>query len=228
VHKLITPYNYAKLKREDGKQRFYVTPTGDRLPSVTTILDKTSDKTHLFEWQRRIGKDKAAEITKNAASRGTVMHKSLEKYILLQDRTPGSNLVQQMAYKMANVVIKEGLEDKLEAVFGNEVNLYNPGLYSGTTDLVGVYEGEPAIIDFKQANKKKKPEWITNYYMQTVAYADAHNAVHGTKIRRGVILICTGNLEFQRFIVEGDEYNKYLDLWWERVAQFYQESDSAA
>ena len=94
------------------------------------------------------------------------MHRSLEKHVKGEDRTPGSNLIQQKAHKMANVIIDNGLKD-ISEVWGSEVSLHYPELYAGTTDLVAVYKGDPAICDFKQARKLKKKEIEAHYEKNT-------------------------------------------------------------
>jgi genome maintenance exonuclease 1 len=77
-------------------------------------------------------------------------------------------------------------------------------------------------MDHKQSNKVKKREWIEDYFVQSAAYAEAHNEVYGTKIRKGVIFMCTADVEYLEFIVEGNEFDKYKDIWFRRVEQYYQ------
>ena len=146
------------------------------------------------------------------------MHRSLEKHVKGEDRTPGSNLIQLKAWKMANVIIDNGLKDVSE-VWGSEVNLFYPELYAGTTDLVGVFKGEPAIMDFKQARKLKKKEWVEDYFLQLVAYSEAHNIQYGTNINKGKIFICTQNNEYQTF--EIDNYDHWVGQWYAKLEQYY-------
>ena len=216
---LVERYPYSTIEREsvDGK-RLYATPDGRRVPSVTTILSQTKDMTHLHAWRKRVGESEAQRIATESANIGTVMHKSLERHVLGQDRTPGSNLIQQKAHEMANVIIEHGLKG-VEEVWGSEINLYYPELYAGTTDLVGVYNGAPAIMDFKQSRRLKKTEWVEDYYLQLVAYAEAHNKLFGTRIRTGRMFICTQANEYQSF--EIDDYDKWCDRWYRRVEQYY-------
>ena len=162
------PYNELNRKSKNGK-RHYQTPDGRLVPSVTTVLSATKDMTHLIAWRIRIGEQKAQQITTESANIGTVMHKSLEKHVKGESRKPGSNLIQQKAHTMANVIIDNGLNNVSE-VWGSEVSLHYPELYAGTTDLVGVYKGAPAIMDFKQARRLKKKEWVEDYFLQLVAY----------------------------------------------------------
>ena len=119
---------------------------------------------------------------------------------------------------MANIIIEQGLNDVSE-VWGSEVSLFYPELYAGTTDLVGVYKNKPAIMDFKQSRKLKKKEWIEDYFLQLVAYSEAHNKVHGTKISSGRVFICTQNNEYQTF--EIDDYEKWQGKWYARLEQYY-------
>ena len=214
-------YPYGELSRvTKNHKRHYETPDGRQVPSVTTVLSATKDMTHLHAWRKRIGAEKAQQITTESANIGTVMHRSLEKHVKGEDRTPGSNLIQQKAHGMANVIIDNGLNDVSE-VWGSEVSLYYPELYAGTTDLVGVYKGQPAIMDFKQARRLKKKEWVEDYYLQLVAYAEAHNEVYGTKIREGHIFMCSRDLNYQQFDVTPSHYDYYLDIWLNRVEQYY-------
>ena len=173
----------------------------DKLPSVTTILSQTQSeekKKSLADWQARIGKQNADRIRDISAMRGTVMHTYLEGYI---NNKPHLDLtaIGQEAGRMANIVVESGLGD-LEEVWGSEVTLYYPGLYAGQTDVVGIYNGRESIIDFKQSNKPKRREWITDYFLQLAAYAMAHNYVYGTNIQSGVVLMCTKDNYFQNYI----------------------------
>ena len=216
---LIERYPYSSIERVSRNgHRHYATPDGRQVPSVTTILSATKDMTHLHAWRKRVGEQEAQRIATESANIGTVMHRSLERHVKGEDRTPGSNLVQQKGWAMANIIIENGLSDVSE-VWGSEISLYYPELYAGTTDLVGIYKGAPAIMDFKQARKLKKKEWVEDYFLQLVAYAEAHNKQYGTDIRSGRIFICTQKNEYQTF--EIDDYAKWSDRWYRRVEQYY-------
>ena len=207
----------------DGKRR-YATPDGEKLPSVTTILDATKSeesKKALMEWRKRVGAQKAQEITTEAAGRGTRMHKWLENYIKTGETgEPGSNPYSIQSHTMAHSIISQGLV-KCNEYWGTEVPLYFPKVYAGTTDLCGVHDGSEAIMDHKQTNKPKKREWIDDYFVQLAAYANAHNELHGTNIRKGVIFMCDPNAIYQEFIIEGNEFDKYTDIWFKRVEKYY-------
>lgn len=218
---LVERFPYSALSRSnvDG-QRKYNTPTG-AVPSVTTILDKTKDKSHLIEWRKRVGEAKAQEITTEAASVGTRMHKYLEDYVETGEwREPGSNPYAKQANLMALQILDYGLVS-VDEIWGSEVNLYMPGIYAGTTDLVGLYKGNPAILDFKQTNKPKKKEWVEDYYLQMTAYALAHNELYGTDIREGHVFMCSRDLQYQQFDLWPDEFDGWANQWWSRCEEYY-------
>jgi genome maintenance exonuclease 1 len=120
------------------------------------------------------------------------------------------------AEKMAQKIIDEAFKDITE-IWGSEVHLYNPGKYAGTTDMVGVYKGRPTIIDFKQTNRPKKREWVQDYLMQLAAYAAAHNAMFDTEIEQGVVLMCSRDLTFQRFELEGEKFVRATNAFMKKL-----------
>lgn len=218
---LIEKYKYPSSTRTtiNGK-RHYDTGDGVPVPSVTTILDATKDKTFLYEWRKRVGEQAAQQITTEAAGVGTSMHKYLEDYIKGEKLVPKSNLVHQQGFKMAHIIIENAMTN-ISEMWGSEVNLCYPGLYAGTTDGVGVFKGNPAIIDFKQTNKPKKEEWVEDYYLQLVAYAMAHNEMHGTDIKHAHILMCSRDLQYQQFDITPNTFDHWSNKWLERVQQYY-------
>jgi hypothetical protein len=220
---IVPKFDYKAITRvtEPNGPRYYMAPDStDRLPSVTTILDRTSDKTGLFEWRKRVGAKEADRITRESANRGTLMHTHMECYVNNQPRPTGNNLVRQVAEAMADQIIENGLS-KVTEVWGTEVGLYYPGLYAGTTDLVGLYEDRPAIMDFKTARKIKKTEWVQGYMHQTVAYALAHNALFGTDIKTGVIFMVDENFDYQQWVIEGAEWDRKVDEWLDIVDRYF-------
>jgi len=228
-------FPYKELKRETiNGSRKYMTPDGFALPSVTTILDATKpeeEKQALREWRKRVGEEKAKQITTEAAGRGTRMHKWLENHVKTGNMgEPGTNPYSIQSHQMAQTIRDKGLINCQE-FWGTEVSLYFPEVYAGTTDLVGVHNNSEAIMDHKQTNKPKKREWIDNYFLQLAAYATAHNEIYGTKIRKGVIFMCAapkegtsgiwGKPEYQEFIVEGKEFDYYVNEWYNRLDNYY-------
>jgi genome maintenance exonuclease 1 len=232
---ITTRYNYTPLDRTtiDGK-RHYCLPDGSKVPSVTTILDRTKpaeDREALARWRKSVGEQRAQEITTEAANRGTRMHAYLEHYVLETDMKPlPSNPFAHPSWFMAAEVILNGLQH-VDEFWGTEVPLYYSGLYAGTTDLIGTWKGRPAILDFKQSNKVKKREYITDYFLQLAAYAAAHNETHGTTINTGVILMAVqpklladgsyDRPEYLEFVVEADEFAHWNNEWMKRVELYY-------
>jgi len=223
---LIKPkYTYEKLKRVevDGKRR-YAAPGGAPVASVTTILSNTKDMSHLIAWKKRVGEQKAQEIVTEASGVGTRMHHYLEKYVETGEwPQPGSNPYAQQAHMMATTIKIHALDD-VDEIWGSEVPLYVPGIYAGTTDLVGQYKGNPCIMDFKQTNKPKKLEWVEYYFLQLTAYAIAHNEVHGTDICEGHIFMCSRAGEYQQFDLWPDEFAEWEQEWWNRCRQYYEKN----
>ena len=215
-------YRYPTTNREtiDGLRHYVLDK--EKLPSVTTILDATQSaekRESLQRWKERVGEEHAEKIKDQAAERGTAMHKILEKYIIDVGYVDLTN-VGKDAHNMAIQIIQSGLINVTE-FYGTECTLHYPGLYAGQTDLVGVHKGKDAIIDFKQTNKPKKREWISDYFSQLSAYAMAHNFIYKTKIEKGVIMMCSKDNFYQEFVVEGLEFQKYKHNFLRRVDEYY-------
>ena len=214
-------YNYADLKRQDGDTRLYLTPDGEALPSVTTILGRTKDKTFLKKWRQKVGEKKAEQIIKDSAQIGTALHLYIERFVNGEQYKDLTKIGIQ-AEKMAKKIIDESFKDLTE-IWGSEVHLYYPGRYAGTTDMIGVYKGRPTIIDFKQTNRPKKREWVQDYLMQLSAYAVAHNKLFNTEIDQGVVLMCSRDLTFQRFELLGENFTRATDAFMKKL-DLYNES----
>ena len=212
---IIKKYNYAELKRQDGDSRLYLTPDGDALPSVTTILSKTKDKTFLKQWRAKVGEANAEKIIRDSAQIGTALHLYIER-LVNGEKYKDLTKIGIQAEKMAKKIVEEAFKDITE-VWGSEVHLYNPGKYAGTADMIAIYKGRPAIIDFKQTNRPKKREWIQDYLMQLSAYAAAHNSIFNTEIDQGVVLMCSRDLTFQRFELTGEKFTRASDAFMKKL-----------
>jgi len=223
--KLIRKYDYPSSTRAsiEGLRHYNVDGSTERLPSVTTVLGETQEQSKrdsLQRWRQRVGVEQAKKITHDAATRGTSMHMYLEKYCLGEgylDLTDTGNVAKHMA----ECIVDRGIDNRLTEIYGNEATLYYPGLYAGSVDLVGQHDGDIAIIDFKQTNKPKQREWIGDYFLQMAAYGMAHDAVYGTTIEKGVILMCSKDLYYQEFTIEGEEYRQAKHEFLRRLDQFY-------
>ena len=213
-------YNYIDGKQinEDSGRIYDV--AGYRLPSVTSILSRTKDQGFLKQWKAKVGEAEAERIKNLSSVRGTAMHKYLESYIQeigYEDLTDTGEQARSMAEK----VIEIGLAP-VDEYYGSEVTMYYPGLYAGQTDLVCMHNGEDAIVDFKQSNRPKKKEWIEDYYLQIAAYAMAHDYVHGSTINKGVIMVCTPDLYYQEFVVDGAELRQYKHKFLKRLDMYHE------
>ena len=217
--KKINKYSYAHGTRssELGSRNYEV--AGYKLPSVTTVLGKTKDTSFLDSWIKRKGKTEAERIKNESSTRGTSMHKYLENYVLGKGYEDLTDLGQETK-RMAEKVIEVGLAPVSE-YFGSEVTLYYPGLYAGQTDLVGLHNDRETIIDFKQANRPKREEWIGDYKLQAGAYAMAHDYVHGSNIDQCIIMICTPDLYYQEFRIEGTILRRAKHDFLRRLNQYY-------
>ena len=215
-------YEYPKTLRSsvDGVRKYSIGQ--EKLPSVTTIISGTQDSSKtasLTKWKLKVGEVEAERIKNTAALRGTAMHTYLEHYV------KGGNVLDltdlgRVASSMGDTIIEKGLPD-MDEVWGVETTLFYPGLYAGQTDMCGVYQGRESIIDFKQSNKPKRAEWIDDYKLQLAAYATAHDQVYGTSIEQGVVLMCTPDNFFQRFIVNGSEFREWKWKWLQKVSDYY-------
>ena len=217
--KLNEKYNYVDATRveEHGSRTYDI--LGARLPSVTTILGRTKNQQFLKDWKEKVGEQEAERIKNLSSRRGTSMHKFLESYITGVGYDDLTELGQK-AKPMAEKIIEIGLAP-VEEYYGSEVTLYYPGLYAGSTDLVCIHNGKDTIIDFKQANRPKKEEWIEDYYLQIAAYAMAHDYVHKSQIEQGIIMICTPDLYYQEFKVNGAELRQWKHKFLKRLDMYH-------
>ena len=221
-------YVYPKSVRETLEGRLhYEINGGEKLPSVTTILSSTQDPEKaqsLNAWRDRVGEENATRIVDEAGARGTAMHKILERYVGEEGYIDLTE-VGKNAHNMAMRIIQQGLCNITE-YYGLEATLFYPGLYAGATDMVALHKGEMAIIDFKQTNKPKKREWIDDYCLQLAAYAVAHNYVYKTNIKKGVIMMCSKDNYYQEFVIEGEEFKKYMYQWLGKISKYYQQKST--
>ena len=219
---LTEKYNYPNLRRvQTPKGRQYVGDDENPVPSVTTVLDKTSDKTALIAWRKRVGEAEATRISTESAGLGTKVHNSLEKYVLGEEwEIKGNNHISIMAKTMVDEMVDKGLS-QVDEMWGVEVGLIATGLYAGTADGIGMFNGEPSIIDFKTAKKIKKREWIEDYFLQGCAYALAHNEMFESKIKQVAILMIDREGKYADFVIEGNEFEEFCEKWADRLATYY-------
>ena len=213
-----TLIDFDELKTETTNgNRYYLTPEGNKYPSVTSITGLASQDS-IMKWRRRVGEKKANKISRKASSRGTKVHKLCEDYVGNQEldfsKVQPNNLFM---FKQ----IKPILDHYLEDVYAIECPLYSDYLKTaGRVDCIGMFNGKPAIIDFKTANKRKQRKWISNYFMQEAAYAEMFEERTKIPINRLVTVIAVEQDEPQLFIEKRDDYihlfQEYRSLYKEK------------
>ena len=211
-------YVHASSNTVQGARTYDV--QGLRLPSVTTVLAKTKDQSYLTNWKNKVGHEEAERIKNLSSKRGTAMHKFIEKYIQksgYEDLTP----IGVEAKPMAQKIIETGLTPVSE-YYGAEVTVHYPGLYAGSTDLVCLHNDMETIVDFKQSNRPKKEEWIEDYFLQIAAYAMAHDEVHRSRIRQGIIMVCTPDLYYQEFKFSGADLRSKKHKFLKRLDEYHE------
>lgn len=194
----------ASLPTEEiGGKRYYITPNGKKLPSVTTVLGHFK-KEKINEWRNRVGHEEAQKITNRASVRGTKFHNMLEKYVS-NDRSLFENVMPDMRQAFNDI---QPTLDKIDNIHYIESPLWSERLgLAGRTDVIGEYEGTLSIIDFKTSLKDKKEEWIDNYFEQGTAYSLMYKERVGNPIKQVVIIISVdGRTEPQIFIKNPDDY----------------------
>ena len=145
--------------------RTYFTPDG-KFPSITTVLGKTANQAWLQAWKEKVGEEEAARVSKEATDRGTLVHEYAEKFFnkedIYGDLAKESSDVIQMTKDLIRTV-----EKGVTSIWGQELVLWSKDLkFAGRTDMVGEWNGIPAIIDFKTSRKKKYIRQIKDYFLQ--------------------------------------------------------------
>jgi len=204
-----------QIKRvQENGLRFYEVTEGDKviakLPSVTTILGETKDKSGLEKWRKRVGEKEADRISNLSLSRGTIMHRLIELY---KNKTQGEaqdRLVELKEIAKTDDEVNEFSEDKngslyleeawkffykfwfnsadyfdrIKEVVEAETFLWTVkgGGWAGTVDNISILvDGSIKIIDYKNSRKPKREDWVQDYYMQAAAYFIAYWDMSGKK-----------------------------------------------
>jgi genome maintenance exonuclease 1 len=205
-------FNHVKLDREVPKltqlnengTRYYVTPSGNKYPSITTVLSAYNRKA-IFEWRQRVGNEEANKISGKASTRGTKLHKNCEDYIDNKEpifKTPFETVLFNS--------IKPTLH-RINNVYAQELRMYSDHLrIAGTVDCVGEFDGKLSVIDFKTANRRKDPSYIENYFMQCSAYAIMFEEIFEIPVSQVVVAIAVEDDEPQVFVEKRDSHVERL------------------
>jgi len=183
----------------DGK-RYYVTPTGNRYPSITTVISNNSKKqAGLAKWRQRVGKDKAQATSTRAAGRGTRYHKLVEDYLNNElDKSKYHDM--PLPWFMFNTSQK--VLDRINNIYLQEAALYSDTLeIAGRVDCIAEFDGELSIIDFKTSAKQKKEQYLFDYYVQECGYACMLQEVYGLTVKQLVTIVATEEGEAQVSVV---------------------------
>ena len=192
-----------------NRKRFYVTPEGNKYPSITTVLS-TRKKEGLFEWRKRVGNDVANYVARTSASRGTKVHHMCEDYL--------NNEFDEEKHKkdFLPFCLFNQLKDQVLCNVGN-IHAQEAGLYSdkykvaGRVDCVAEYKDTLSIIDFKTSTRERSDDWNENYYIQGSAYAEMFEERTKIKIDQVVILVVTEDGTVQEFVKSKQDYLPMLE-----------------
>ena len=206
----VTTVEIPNLKTVNiNKQRFYVTPEGNKYPSITTVLSGRS-KQGLMEWRKRVGEDVANHIARTAANRGTKVHHMCEDY-LNNNFDEDKHKKDFLAYCLFGQLKNQALSN-IDNIYFQEASLWSDKYkIAGRVDCIAEYNGKLSVIDFKTSSKPRKEEYNENYYIQASAYAEMHEEQTGTPIDQVVILVVTEDGTVQEFVKEKQTYLPKLE-----------------
>jgi genome maintenance exonuclease 1 len=180
-------------------RRVYVTPEGNKYPSVTTVIGNNPDKkAGIAKWRRRVGEEKANRVSTRAATRGTDFHLMCEDYLnnkYDEEKFKGKHLPLMM-FKNAKQTLS-----RINNIYAQEVALYSDHLeIAGRVDCVAEFDGELSIIDFKTSAEEKKLKWIEDYLIQETAYACMLLERYKLKVNKIVTIIACESGDTQVFV----------------------------
>ena len=189
--------------------RVYTTPEGNKYKSITTVLSHYG-KQAIYEWRQSVGEERANEISRKAANRGTKVHKICEDYL--------NNEISELRLQMIMPDLKELffkikpiIDENVGRIYSQEQALYSDEYrIAGRVDLIGDWNGKLAVIDFKTSTKQKEEENIQNYFMQCTAYALMFAERTGMWIDDIVVLIATEEGPAQVFERQIHDYRQPL------------------
>ena len=181
-------------------KRFYVTPEGNKYPSITTVLSDRN-KEGIIKWRESVGNDVANQVMRQAASRGTAVHTLIENYLNNEE------LSKQDVLPVALFVTMKSELDNINNIRIQEGGLYSDKLgVAGRVDCIAEYKGKISVIDFKTSTKEKKEEWVEKYFIQGSAYCEMYEERFLQPIEQVVILIVTEDGAVQTFIKDKRDY----------------------
>ena len=192
-----------------NRKRFYVTPEGNKYPSITTVLSNRK-KDGLFEWRKRVGNDVANYVARTSASRGTKVHHMCEDY-LNNEFDEEKHKKDFLPFCLFNQLKDQALCN-LNNIYAQEAGLYSDKYkVAGRVDCVAEYKDTLSIIDFKTSTRERSDDWNENYYIQGSAYAEMFEERTKIKIDQVVILVVTEDGTVQEFVKNKQDYLPMLE-----------------
>jgi genome maintenance exonuclease 1 len=201
-------FNHVKLEgvvpklqqvNEEGT-RYYVTPEGNKYPSITTVLSAYNIK-EIMAWRKRVGDEEANKISRQASSRGTRIHTLCEQYLDNKELTFKTPLDTETFNRFKPVL------HRINNIYAQEIRMYSDHLrIAGTVDCVAEFDGKLSIIDFKTSKRLKNEEDIENYFMQVSGYAVMFEERFGIPVNRVVVAIAVDDQDPQVFVAKRDTY----------------------
>jgi genome maintenance exonuclease 1 len=195
----------CELKREEyNGKRYYVSPTGKKLPSVTTFLSHFKGDS-IQKWRKRVGEEEANRISQRASTRGTKFHSIMESYLSNQEGfLTEKNVMPDMQHAFLNM---RPVVDRIDNVHYLETMLYSETIgLAGQVDCIAEYDGIPSIIDFKTSLKPKREDWILGYFEQCTCYSLMYEEMTGIQCKQIVVLISVDHEEPQVFVRDRKDY----------------------
>ena len=213
----ILDYDFQSLPTEniDGK-RYYITPTGEKYPSVTSVTGLLN-RDGIKKWRKRVGEKTANKISTQAARHGTSAHQLFEDYIRndnFEEKFKGAMPTTQQAF-----ISLEKQLNQIGVVHGLESPLYSHNLQlAGRVDCIAEWDGKLSVIDFKTSAKPKQEKWIQNYFIQETAYAKMFEELTGETIHAIITMIAVSDGSSQLFVEQPSD--RYVDQLQELRSQY--------
>ena len=219
-------FNHIKLPELDfdlvsettESGRKYKTPDGKLYPSITTVLS-AYNKQAIMEWRQRVGEEEANKISRQAAGRGTILHNTVEKYLLNEMSDMKMQTIMPDTKELF-LSVKPHIDNHIGDVYGIEQALYSHKLrLAGRCDCIAEWDGRLSIVDWKTASKRKEESHIQNYFMQASAYAEMFGELTGKPINQIVVVIAVQSEFPQIFVDEKTKYltplNQFIERYWQ-------------
>jgi len=208
-------------KRETPGCRLYELPSGQWVPSITSVTS-FYNRQIFIDWRKRVGIEEANRITKKATTRGTDFHEAAQAYLenrdlVWEDYLPATKFMFHHAAPYL---------DKINNIHAIERTLYSEYLgLAGRVDCIAEYEGELAVIDFKTSTKIKPEKWMENYFVQEMFYAAAYFELTGIPVTKLITIMVTPGGEVEVF----DKRNKgdYIKLLVRYIKEFVSHNTGA-